>query len=66
MSDIEWAVLKMICMEQRVHLQRHTHKFSNTFRPMVGDFLKLFVTYLYCTKYKEVKVFHSVVQKHVP
>ena len=29
-----------------------------------GGFLKLNVAYFYCSKYKEINTFHSVVQKH--
>ena len=29
-----------------------------------GEFLKLIVSCLYCTKYNETSIFHSVVQKH--
>ena len=30
-----------------------------------GKFLKLILTYLYCTKYNKINIFHLVVQEHV-
>ena len=43
-----------------------TKKFSNVFWSMGGEeFLKLIVTYFYFTKYNEMNIVHSVVQKHV-
>ena len=43
-----------------------THKsFHNIFWSIGnGKVLNLIITHLYCTKYNEINIFHSVVQKH--
>ena len=42
-----------------------THKSFQIHFGLCGkEFSKLIVTYLYYTKYDEIKIFHSVVQKH--
>ena len=57
-SDIEWTVLKMICMALSVRLERHTKVFRYISAYGGGgdlNFVKFIVTYLYCTKYNEIK-----------
>ena len=61
-SDIEWTVEKIVCMELRVRLQRHTN-FSDTLRLAGRKILKLVSTY--CTKYNEINIRHLCIQKHV-
>ena len=40
-------------------MYRDTLKFSDTVRPKEEKILKLILTYLYCTKYNEIKACHS-------
>ena len=44
---------------------RDTQKLSDTLRPMGEKYLKRIVKYLYCTKYNEINIGHSNIQKHV-
>ena len=48
-----------------VHVQRDTQKFTNTVRSMAGNILKYALIYLYRTKYIEIKIDHSDIQKHI-
>ena len=63
-SDIALTVLKMVCMQQTVCLQRHT-KFSDTLQPMERKCLKNILTYEDCTKYDEIDIYHLHIQKQV-
>ena len=57
-SDVDWIVLKMICMSLNVRLQTHTKVFRyiSAYRGGEGqNFAKFIVTYLCCTKYNENK-----------
>ena len=60
---IEWNTLKM--MYKGLLLYRAAQTFSDIFRPMEGEFLKRFLTYLCCTKYNELKQCHSNIQKSI-
>ena len=44
-------------------LHTDLYKFSNILWLIGESFLKLIVTFLYCTKYNVINMFHSVVQK---
>ena len=46
----------------RTHGQRHT--IYDTLQP-IGGFLKLILTYSYCTKHNEINICHSDIQNHV-
>ena len=45
---------------------RLMQKFSNTLRPEEEKCLKHILTYLLCTKYHEINLYHSGIQKHNP
>ena len=62
--DIEWTVLKMVYI-RLMFVYRHTQKFSDTFRPIRKNCLKRVLTCLDCTKYNEIKIGQSHVQKYV-
>ena len=56
MSNVEWAVLKMICMGLRVRLQLHK-TFSDAIQHVGGGRVKAYVTYVYCTKSMKLTCF---------
>ena len=57
-SDTEWNVLKMLCMELKVRLQRHTKVTSGR-----RGFLKRIIINLPPINDNEINTFHSDVQK---
>ena len=63
-SEITKSVLKMVYIGLMTHLQRHP-KFFDKLRHMAETFLKRILTYFYFTKYNEISLRHSDVQKHV-
>ena len=62
MSNIELTVEKMVCMGLKF-IYRGMQKFSDALRPVQRKFLKPISTY--CTKYNEINMYHSDIQKHV-
>ena len=48
----------------KYYAYRLTQMFSDTLHPTVENFLKLYLTYLYSTKYNEINVGHLDVQNH--
>ena len=60
-SNIEWTVLKMICIELGVRLQRRAKVFPYilAYRGKV-NLLKSIITYLYYTKCNEIKYFSQL------
>ena len=64
-SDMEWSVLKMLCMGLKV-LYRGTQEFSETLRHMGRKFLKRIAINLPPTKDNEINIFNADVQNHVP
>ena len=59
--DIEWIILKMICIGLSVLLQRYTKVFRRISAYWGGvKFVKLIVTHLYCTNYNEIKYFFQL------
>ena len=46
-------------------MYRDTQKFFDTLRPMREKYLKSILTYLDCTKYNEINIGYSHIQKHV-
>ena len=64
MSDIAWAVLKMVYIGLMVSLQ-DAQKILDTLWPMGGKFSKRILTYFCYTKYNEVYRCHSNIQKRV-
>ena len=64
-SDIAWTVLKMVYIRLMVCLQRHTKVFRYITAYGGGKSLKRILTHLNCTKYNEINIRYSDVQKHV-
>ena len=62
MFNIDLTVEKMVCMGLKF-IYRGMQKFSDALRPVQRKFLKPISTY--CTKYNEINMYHSDVQKHV-
>ena len=52
-------------MRQKVRLQRDTKVFRFIMAHGEGKFSKLILTFLYCFKFYEINICHSVVQMHV-
>ena len=63
LSDIAWTVQKMVCIGLNVRLQRHK-SFLIHYGLWGGEFLKCILTHLCFTKYNEINVCHSYIQKH--
>ena len=59
----------MNCIESDLYEQwfvyRDTQKFSGKLRPKGEKCLKFILTYLYCTKYDEINIYHLCMHKNV-
>ena len=63
-SNTACTILKMVYIQLMVWLQRHT-KFFDTLQPIGGKCLKHIFAYLDRTKYNEINLSHSHIQRHV-
>ena len=64
-SDIEWSVLKMLCIRLKIRLQRQTKVFWYITAYGRGGFLKCITTYFCYTKCNKNNTCHWDVQKCV-
>ena len=64
-SDIEWAILKMVHMAAKYLSAVTLKSFPDTLRQMGRKYLKCILKYLCYHKYNEINMCNSNIQKHV-